>query len=125
MSARKKSVSPRRSPRIELSEEKLQQFAAVLEFWRRRGFDLARHRKWSVKWKARLAFHVLECSEFTEALRGKRSRQAMLEEAGDMLVTALTMIPEDVPLVNIVKRNFRKIAKLMTAPPYEHEDRGD
>jgi hypothetical protein len=91
-----------------------------LESWRAQALALCRHRRWSEKWDARLAQHTLEAAEFSEALRGKKGDS--IEEAGDLLFTALAMIPESISLEQVFQRNQIKVAAMYEKPQYVGEE---
>ena len=86
-----------------------------LEAMRKRAFALCRKRSWSLERNDRLALHVMELAELAEALRGKEGDP--IEEAGDLLFTALAMIPETISMDDVVRVNREKTARLMDAPP--------
>jgi hypothetical protein len=92
-----------------------------MEEWRALALKLCRHRGWSEHWTHRLSAHVLESSEFIEALRGKEGDP--VEEAGDLLFTALAMIPERISLADVFERNQAKVAAMFSKPPYAGEER--
>lgn len=92
-----------------------------LEAWRIQAFNLCERREWSTRWDARLANHLLEAAEFSEALRGKKGD--VIEEAGDLLFTALAMIPSNISLDDVFALNQEKIRGLMGAPPYPGEQK--
>jgi hypothetical protein len=86
-----------------------------LEQWRASAFEVCRRRGWSLECMSRLAAATCEAVELTDAVRGKKGDVA--EEAGDLLFTALAMIPPDVPLSAVLARNREKVARLLTLCP--------
>lgn len=92
-----------------------------LDAWRAQALGLCRHRNWSERWDARLAQHTLEAAEFSEALRDKKGDP--IEEAGDLIFTALAMIPESISLEAVFARNQIKVAEMFEKPPYVGEQR--
>lgn len=97
-------------------------FAGVdLEEWRRKATEVCLRRGWSLAKNDRFYFHALEAAELSEALRGKSGDP--VEEAGDLLFTALLMIPPSIGLQHVVERNEKKMEDLMTRPHYPGEER--
>lgn len=94
-----------------------------LEDFRAKVFELCRERHWSMLPSARLGFHVLEAAELTEALKGKGGDE--IEEAGDLLFTAVAMIPPRISLADVLYRAELKRQHLLTKPPYQGEERLD
>lgn len=92
-----------------------------LEDFRNKVFELCRVRRWSMLPSSRLGFHVLEAAELTEALKGKKGDE--IEEAGDLLFTALAMIPERISLSDVLWRAEIKRQFMLTKPPYMGEER--
>jgi hypothetical protein len=82
-----------------------------LEQWRASAFEVCRRRGWSLECMSRLAAATCEAVELTDAVRGKSGD--VVEEAGDLLFTALAMIPPDVPLSSVLARNREKVASLL------------
>lgn len=93
-----------------------------LEEYRELAFAVCQHRGWDQESRtARLGFNVLEAAELTEALRGKGGNP--IEEAGDVLFTSLVMIPMTISLGEVIRFGRKKMADLMTKPPYQGEER--
>ena len=77
-----------------------------------RSYKLYNKKGWSLHWADRLAYFTLEASEFIEATRGKGGDP--VDEAGDVLITFLTLITHDgVTLEEAVKAAHKKIDSLM------------
>lgn len=86
-----------------------------------RVIELCEQRGWSMNWDARLAYLALEASEFCEAVRGKKGDK--VEEAGDVLITALALIVGNgVSIEEANEAAHKKINGLIGAPRYEGEE---
>ncbi|MGB1270438.1 MAG: hypothetical protein ACPG5T_00045 [Endozoicomonas sp.] len=78
-------------------------------------------RNWKNGWADRLAYLILEGSEFAESVRGKGGDP--VDEAGDVMFTAISLIEsQGVSIEEAIKAAHKKADKLMVAPRYQGED---
>jgi hypothetical protein len=98
-------------------------FAAALSNLRDAARTLCRTRNWSLRPLHRLGALTEEAAELNKAIRGKGGD--VIEETGDVLFTALAMVPEEVSMYDVLQVNRDKRERLKTAPPYAGEDRDD
>ena len=94
-----------------------------------RAIEVCRRRGWDTHWTERGAYLHLEASELIEAVRGKRgepAEEAVAEEAADVLFVLMSITEaQGLPWNKVLEQLAYKIDHLMTAPPYEGEERGD
>ena len=94
-----------------------------------RAIEVCRRRGWDTHWTERGAYLHLEASELIEAVRGKRGKpaeEAVAEEAADVLFVLMSITEaQGLPWNKVLEQLAYKIDHLMTAPPYEGEERGD